>query len=203
MKNLDINSPTTASLIYLSICSIVLSFVFSILINRIKHCLEDNEIDSNLKVAPRNSLDELLLTSITSSQSLLFNLDSGKIYVGVVMKLSESTEKDEAGTFITIYPIMSGYRDKDNQDAKFLTDYPDYSDSSKHQFAVILFKDELTHVSFFDSEYYLNNLKAMLGSSGDPNNTEIETTIADKEPNVQDKSHQRNKHKCIISKCFK
>lgn len=158
----DIANNLSISLIFLSIISIFLSLISSVLIHCWHSLREDSPIATNLNSSPKYSLESLLLTSIMDKKVLLFNLDSGKIYAGIVMELSEQTENNEPGAYITIYPMMSGYRDKDTQKEKFTKSYSS-EDNQDTDFAVMLFREQLTHISFFDMDYYLSELtKEML-----------------------------------------
>ncbi len=60
-----------------------------------------------LKAVDQNDLDRLILDALESKKYLQLSLTTGKIYIGQVY---ETIEPDVENAFLTIVPIMSGYR---------------------------------------------------------------------------------------------
>jgi len=68
-------------------------------------------------------LDNILLESYISETPLMLTLNDRKVYVGVVASLGEPNESEGMDQEISIIPIMSGYRDKNDFHVTFNTDY--------------------------------------------------------------------------------
>ncbi|MBT0647116.1 hypothetical protein KJJ93_29425, partial [Escherichia coli] len=71
-------------------------------------------------------LDSMLLDAMESrpKKSILVTLSSRKVYVGIVNGIQEPTESEAPNSYISIFPIMSGYRDKDTLSITFTNSYP-------------------------------------------------------------------------------
>ncbi|EPZ8126413.1 hypothetical protein ACXV6R_004339 [Yersinia enterocolitica] len=102
------------------------------------------------------SFDALLFNAMErkDKRSVLINLDSGKIYVGLINAIGEPTENEGPNSDISILPIMSGYRDKNTQQIKFTNIYPLDAFSRNHSMSVIIDANEVTHISWFDMDKY-------------------------------------------------
>ncbi len=76
-----------------------------------------------LKNAIRNNDFELLiLRSFEKEIPTMFTLDTGKVYVGTIVRAPNPAESRKA---IRIVPLLSGYRDKDTQAFRIETVYAD------------------------------------------------------------------------------
>lgn len=95
------------------------------------------------------SLGRLFFDSATEGRLVLVSLKSRKIYVGTVNIISEPNEKQGPNIEISINPIMSGYREKDNLRVFFSNDYNDLHDIDK---SVIFPLSEVSQASWFDIE---------------------------------------------------
>ncbi len=104
------------------------------------------------------SFDALLFNAMErkDKRPVLINLDSGKIYVGLINAIGEPTENEGPNSDISILPIMSGYRDKNTQQIKFTNIYPLDTSNRSHSMSVIIDANEVTHISWFDIEKYNN-----------------------------------------------
>ncbi|NQF30270.1 hypothetical protein [Enterobacter asburiae] len=116
------------------------------------------------KTIANSTLDSMLLDAMESSpkKSILVTLSSRKVYVGIVNGIQEPTESEAPNSYISIFPIMSGYRDKDTLSITFTNSYPSEvsvssaatADSTKiHKVAnmdILIKSDEISHLSWFD-----------------------------------------------------
>ncbi len=95
------------------------------------------------------SLGQLFFNSATTDRPVLVSLKSRKVYVGTVNMISEPNEKQGPNLEISINPIMSGYREKDNLRVLFSNDYSNLNDIDT---SVIFPLSEVSHASWFDME---------------------------------------------------
>ena len=116
------------------------------------------------KTISNSMLDRMLLDAMESrpKKSILVTLSSRKVYVGIVNGIQEPTESEAPNSYISIFPIMSGYRDKDTLSITFTNSYPSEvsvssaatADSKKiHKIAnmdILIKSDEISHLSWFD-----------------------------------------------------
>ncbi|EQA1632685.1 hypothetical protein [Enterobacter hormaechei] len=115
-----------------------------------------------------STLDSMLLDAMDSNpkKPILLTLSSRKVYVGIVNGIQEPTESEAPNNYISIFPIMSGYRHKDTLSITFTNSYPSEisvisaatKDSKKlHKVLdmdILLKSDEISHLSWFDFEVY-------------------------------------------------
>lgn len=116
------------------------------------------------KTISNSTLDSMLLDAMESSpkKSILVTLSSRKVYVGIVNGIQEPTESEAPNSYISIFPIMSGFRDKDTLSITFTNSYPSEfsvlsaatTDSKKvHKVVnmdILIKSDEISHLSWFD-----------------------------------------------------
>lgn len=95
------------------------------------------------------SLGQLFFDSAIADRPVLVSLKSRKLYVGTVNMISEPNEKQGPNLEISINPIMSGYRDKDNLRVLFSNDYSNLSDKDT---SVIFPLSEVSQASWFDMD---------------------------------------------------
>ncbi|HAO9338196.1 TPA: hypothetical protein IRM92_004762, partial [Escherichia coli] len=120
------------------------------------------------KTISNSTLDSMLLDALESSpkEPILITLSSRKVYVGIVNGIQEPTESEAPNSYISIFPIMSGYRDKDTLSITFTNSYPSEvlvssaitMDSQKRHkvknMDIIFRADEISHLSWFDFELF-------------------------------------------------
>nr|ELR5228767.1 hypothetical protein [Providencia rettgeri] len=154
------------SLITISLCTIFSSYVyvfFKFLVDLVR---TDGPIDDLIEISVSNSTQEFLYKAFKYGSVLLFTLNSKKVYAGIILELSEPSEKVEACQQITLLPLYSGYRDKDKLHVK-LKPYdfqPEDSQFEEEQqlsstFEVVLFLNQITQISSFDVDLYEKNKK--------------------------------------------
>lgn len=116
------------------------------------------------KTISNSTLDSMLLDAMESNpkKPILVTLSSRKVYVGIVNGIQEPTESEGPNSYISIFPIMSGYRDKDTLSITFTNSYPSEvsvlsaatADSKKvHKVVnmdILIKSDEISHLSWFD-----------------------------------------------------
>lgn len=169
-------------LVIISLCSVLSSIAWVALIKckdfvlglfYMKDTHEGVNHASRLRVLRKTlstgSLDMMLLDCIEAKikQPILITLQSRKVYVGVVSGILEPTEDEGANSALTIFPIMSGYRNKNDLTIEFTNVYPGYvmahsaatSNSVKPvklsgKMDIIFSAEEISHVSWFDFELF-------------------------------------------------
>ncbi|MCU7853906.1 MAG: hypothetical protein KZQ80_17030 [Candidatus Thiodiazotropha sp. (ex Monitilora ramsayi)] len=67
-----------------------------------------------------NDFEKLLIDAFFKDMPILFSLDNGKVYVGWVVAAPNPIHTRRA---VRILPLLSGYRDSETHQVKFLTDY--------------------------------------------------------------------------------
>lgn len=169
-------------LVIISLCSVLSSIAWVTLIKvkdfflgcfYMKDTHEGINHASRLRVLRKTlstgSLDMMLLDCIEAEtkQPILITLQSRKVYVGVVSGILEPTEDEGANSALTIFPIMSGFRNKNDLTIEFTNAYPGYvmaqsaatSNSLKQvklsrKMDIIFSAEEISHVSWFDFELF-------------------------------------------------
>lgn len=143
---------TILSLINLSLIEISKENL-SVFIKKIFKWYEDAKLDYiyiiKIRTFSENPLDELLLDSFTTQQDLMLHMDDRKVYIGFVMTLSEATESDSLAQEIAIFPLKSGYRDKDNLTVKITTQYKE-----KDGLFLILRRSEIISATTYDPNIF-------------------------------------------------
>ncbi len=81
---------------------------------------QTTDVTELLKDSP---MDNEMFKAWGDSTPMMFSLSNRKIYVGVICSMGEPNESEGMDQEITIIPILSGYRDKDNLNVKFTTNY--------------------------------------------------------------------------------
>ena len=98
-------------------------------------------------------LDRLLFKlSLDKNALAMLSLSDRKVYVGKVISLGEPNESEGPDQEITISPVVSGYRDKDNLQVTFTTYYQDAGSDLAH----VIRQDMITHASEFSFEIFEN-----------------------------------------------
>lgn len=92
-------------------------------------------------------MDEIFFDSLVDRKSVLVTLQNKKVYVGIVNGLGEPNEKEEPNQYISILPIISGYRDKDTLKVILENEYKGLNDVDT---SVIFPLEEISQVSWFD-----------------------------------------------------
>ena len=150
-----------------------IKFLFSLML--LVSSLATNEIRLNIvnAVPDLNALKKLdgmvniLLTALENSSYLKICLNTGKVYIGIIVK--EEFIKGEGET-LTIVPMLSGYRNKDNLqlhlDCNYLNVYlkhgvvkkiPEgicYNEDEADFVSMLIPVSEIVSISFFDINKY-------------------------------------------------
>lgn len=101
------------------------------------------------EILSEGSLGQLFFDSATKDKPVLVSLKSRKVYVGTVNMISEPNEKQGPNLEVSINPIMSGYREKDNLRVLFSNDYSELGDVDT---SVIFPMSEVAQASWFDMD---------------------------------------------------
>lgn len=95
------------------------------------------------------SLGRLFFDSATTGKPILVSLKSKKVYVGIINTISEPNEKQGPNIEVSINPLLSGYREKDNLRVLFTNDY---SDLEGVDTSVTFPLTEVAQASWFDMD---------------------------------------------------
>lgn len=99
----------------------------------------------------RNPMDEIFFDSLVDRRSILITLQNKKTYVGIVNALGEPNEKEGPNQYVSIYPIISGYRDKDSLKVILVNEYRELEDADT---SIIFPLKEISQVSWFDMDIH-------------------------------------------------
>lgn len=94
-----------------------------------------------------NPMDEIFFDSLVDRRSILITLQNKKAYVGIVNALGEPNEKEGPNQYISIYPIISGHRDKDTLKVILENEYRELQDADT---SIVFPLKEIAQVSWFD-----------------------------------------------------
>lgn len=98
-------------------------------------------------------LDNLLFKlSLHKDKYAMLTMNDRKVYVGKVISLGEPSETSGMDQDISIMPLMSGYRHKDDLTVKFTTHY----DETEAAIYLSLRQDAIVSATEFDFEAYQN-----------------------------------------------
>ncbi|EHN5456786.1 hypothetical protein KJA56_004427, partial [Escherichia coli] len=98
-----------------------------------------------------NPMDEIFFDSLVDRRSILITLQNKKTYVGIVNALGEPNEKEGPNQYVSIYPIISGYRDKDSLKVILVNEYRELEDADT---SIIFPLKEISQVSWFDMDIH-------------------------------------------------
>lgn len=98
-----------------------------------------------------NPLDELLINSFNQSKALIIHMNDRKVYIGFISKLSEPNEEHAIAQEVVIFPLKSGYRDKDTLTVSITTEY-----DNKDKLFIVLRRSEIISLSEYDETIFLN-----------------------------------------------
>ncbi len=110
-------------------------------------------------------IDKLFFDSYIQSRPLLITLETGKVYVGTISELGEPNESEGMDQEISIIPLMSGYRNRNEHRVNFVTDYQ----AVNSDLNIVIRQDKVITASWFDFAIYskLNPRKSPEPSKGD------------------------------------
>lgn len=78
-----------------------------------------------------NALERLFLDAQDRDQMVILNLDSGKIYVGLIQWTPPNPGSEDS--FIRILPVLSGYRKDETHEVEFTTSYASVIHQTVHR----------------------------------------------------------------------
>ncbi|WP_224972370.1 MULTISPECIES: hypothetical protein [Acinetobacter] len=107
--------------------------------------------DIKQRVFCENPLDALFIKSYEQSQDIMLNMSDRKVYIGFVMTLSEPNEFQSLAQEIAIFPLKSGYRDKDNLTVTITTNY-----KREDALFIILRREEILSATIYDKNIFQN-----------------------------------------------
>lgn len=145
-----------------SACSIICATIIAFII-KWHQSKEFRRIGVLSKVASCYALDMLLIDAFVNQFPIIVTSKSRKVYVGIVF--SPRLENGHC-EFLTLLPLLSGYRDKENLKVTFSVNYQSLymeqgissgvncSKLCLEDFITLIPKQEIDNVSFFDFATY-------------------------------------------------
>lgn len=137
-----------------------LAFISGLLV-RLRYCTQNSKLKAIAKEATNNPLEELLIESVSTLFPVITTLKSKKVYVGWVRYPVLEHGKIE---YLSLIPLMSGYRDKDKLTVKMTTNYWEHYEDSGifngineltiNNFRVVLPISDVENISLFDIDTY-------------------------------------------------
>ncbi|HGM6297176.1 hypothetical protein ACJ8LH_13055 [Serratia sp. CY49633] len=121
------------------------------------------------KTVNHGTFDAMLLDAMeeTPKRPVLISLSSRKVYVGIVNGLDEPTESEKPNQYISLFPIMSGYRDNSTLSIEFTNNYPSefktrsapstrtMKKTQINDMDLIISSEEVSSISWFDFDLFM------------------------------------------------
>lgn len=130
--NLEVKEATTLTwVLFMTLGTLFVACLWVIRDNQaLKNLSKKHGVDARIilmgKVLADSPLDALLYESYVSEDKLIMlSLSNRKVYVGVVNNMGEPNEVEGFDQEISLVPILSGYRDKDDLSVHWTTSYKD------------------------------------------------------------------------------
>lgn len=148
---------STASIDYqagIAALTAVLAGVAGVIINRVWGKKR------SIKLSFDDDFNLLIFRSIKDSKYpklIQFTLNTRKIYIGFVLDSFEPVM--ESGSFITLLPMYSGHRDKDNLTLQIDNDYSEFwqqSDFDARLLSIVIPRKTIVSANIFNFEVYSN-----------------------------------------------
>jgi hypothetical protein len=174
----SLNPKFITLVLYSTILGLCLGYTLAKIYNRLSRIRykEFSKYQFRLRALSDNPEMLMLSRAAISAKPLLFTLKTGKIYVGQLTEVPVSTGNSlETSSNLTIYPILSGYRDNNNKKIIITTSYttrqkiiittsyttrqePEQEQQEQEQqdppYMTSLNRHEISTISFFDSENF-------------------------------------------------
>ncbi|NLY64425.1 MAG: hypothetical protein GX070_05645 [Alcaligenaceae bacterium] len=125
----------------------------------------NNSLKATQKLANENEFEKILYTSSKEQRPIQVSLKSGKVYVGIVNQMSVTGDFNKTEYF-TIFPLYSGYRDKDKSLLTLTNSYATFYEklmpghaqqdwqSLQNNFKTLMIGSEINSMAYFDFEAY-------------------------------------------------
>lgn len=123
---------------------------------------KDKKLKALSKIISNNPLESLALEAHLGRNPVLVTLSSNKVYVGVLNSLPGLEEGRLE--YLSLFPLLSGYRDTNSLEVNFTTNYYDHyqkllddgnnSSSNTAYFNVTFAISEISIISLFDMDTY-------------------------------------------------
>lgn len=155
--NVETKDATTISWVFMmTLGTLLIAALWVFKDNRtLKKLTKKHEVDARIilmgKVLADSPLDALLYESYVSEDKLvMLSLSNRKVYVGVVNNMGEPNEVEGLDQEISLVPILSGYRDKDDLSVHWTTSYKTVD--SKTDLRTVIRQELIESASEFDFE---------------------------------------------------
>ncbi|MEE2733636.1 MAG: hypothetical protein VYA55_22630 [Pseudomonadota bacterium] len=108
-----------------------------------------SNVSLRIKELANDEFGQMLMESALTAKPILFTLETGKVYAGMVKNIPRGSIKA-----IAIYPLFSGFRD-DNKAVRLNTSYVDHyiknhADLNLDAFTVVIPREFITNIHWFD-----------------------------------------------------
>lgn len=95
-------------------------------------------------------LDSFLLDAILRNQLVMLSMKDRKVYVGVILSMGEPNETQAADQEVSIRPVLSGFRCKDELTVTFNTPYKAISQA----LVIVLRQEDIVSATHFDEDVF-------------------------------------------------
>ncbi|ETF02453.1 hypothetical protein W822_16605 [Advenella kashmirensis W13003] len=119
--------------------------------------------EAAILLARKNRFEFMLYQAAKSVQMVQFTLKSNKVYIGYIQNTSDHDHFEDT-EYITIFPLISGYRNRDDQTLTFTTYYTEaYSRIDNEnpegatlaeEFITLIPRSEIATMAYFSPDYY-------------------------------------------------
>lgn len=119
-------------------------------------------------LAKRNEFEHFLYQAASHRKTVQASLKNNKVYIGLVANTFQMSDDFNDTEYFSIFPIFSGYREKDTQSLKITTYYDEVytiEDTKPEDFKIIIPRSEIVSLSYFDIDYYSKFTKKELNAS--------------------------------------
>ena len=129
---INVDKNTASSLVWILLMTVTALLIAWLWVAKDMYVLyrlsRKHKVDANIilmwRVLADSPLDALLYNSYVSEDKLIMlSLSNRKVYVGVVNNMGEPNEVEGFDQEISLVPILSGYRDKDDLSVHWTTSY--------------------------------------------------------------------------------
>ncbi len=104
------------------------------------------------RLVKESPLDRIIFTAGVSTKPILITLNNGKVYVGFPNIFAEPNEKAKPNQEVRLFPIYSGYRDKETFQYKRTTDYTVIKENDNIE--IVIPQESIVSASYYDKKTF-------------------------------------------------
>jgi hypothetical protein len=117
---------------------------------RLKLTPDQAQIFLNIKAVEPLPMANMIASSMSTKDALMLTMTDRKVYVGLIQAIGSPTETTGALENFAIWPMTSGYRDKDTLKVVSTYTYPPFDQSVQ---PLVLRLDNVVSITHFDDEH--------------------------------------------------